>query len=732
MRLSASPGVQQLMMLSPRRLFFGTSTAIVLVAFLATLAASSRAVTGSARKRADASTRHLDGTLSHRDDSTRAIVLGYLERARLGLGSPFRLIEQSIRDPRLSDSMRLDVAWTLVGRVLDNRVYEIDARALDLLGPPGAGAGHLELIEDVLEGADEPRVAEASIRLAYGLASANGTTGLNSTAVVIEVAAQVRDRVLAGRDMRRAIPRADADGIDLIDEIIQLRATRDLGVEQPLLIPLTVSQREAAIDATPALLRRIESLAEPRAPARTRATTLLDKNALLALARIGARFPPLGATRVITSGRAATLRSDSTLDREAVAILGRSTNEESLVAAYAYADMISGGRSASLARLMVTAGVAIRAQAQDRVWFPGDPTPSIGSVVGRFGLKSITFDRSIPAAWRPFYATMISSSLEDFGRVMAGYAPTGLSFHVSANALPDSALAMHDPSTHTIRLSSMTPSGTLAHELAHDVDWQAARRLFARSGGYATDRSVRERPIRLSSAMRGLTTARVAGRMLSRQSARPAEVFARSMDWFVADALAGSGRTNGYLTAIEDPLLAGFATNTGDAASLDAATALVRSLAEMTYVPDSVGAAYVARWEALDRLDPSTIFLRVMDAPIITRRGGRPPFGFAPWAMLDIAAGALCRVEALRKGSAQDRLLAMTIDARAKGIVVRRARLTAEGNRPAWARAILGEPMWNPRNADDLMRRTTAAVAEGAARAGLFALAPAPFDPGCD
>ncbi|MEO5567011.1 MAG: hypothetical protein ABIR92_00875, partial [Gemmatimonadaceae bacterium] len=89
-------------------------------------------------------------------------------------------------------------------------------------------------------------------------------------------------------------------------------------------------------------------------------------------------------------------------------------------------------------------------------------------------------------------------------------------------------------------------------------------------------------------------------------------------------------------------------------------------------------------------------------------------------------------VEALRKGSAQERLLAMTIDARAKGIVVRRARFTAEGDRPAWARAILGEPMWNPRNADDLMRRTTAAVAEGAARAGLFALAPAPFNPGCD
>ncbi|MEO5568387.1 MAG: hypothetical protein ABIR92_07835, partial [Gemmatimonadaceae bacterium] len=592
------------MMLSPRRLFFGTSTAIVLVAFLATLAASSRAVTGSVRKRADASTRRLAVTPIRRDDSTRAIVLGYLERARLGLGSPYRLIEQSLRDRRLLDSTRLDVAWTIVGRILDNRVYEIDPRALDVLGPAGVGAGHLELIEDVIARADEPRVAEASVRLAYGLASANATTGLNSMHVVAEVAAQVRDRVLAGRDLRHAIPRADEDGVDLMDEIIHLRATRELRVEQPLLIPLTASQREAAINAVPGLLGRIESLPQPRAIVKMRARTLIDTKAALALHRLARRLPPLGATRVVVASRSATLRADSTLEKEAVALLGCSSNEESVVAAYAYAENVSGGRSASLARLMVTVGVGMRAQSQDRVWFPGDPTPSVGSVVGRFGLKSITFDRAIPAAWRPFYAMMISSALEDFGRVMEGYAPTGLSFHVSANALPDSALAMHDPSTHTIRLSSATPSGTLSHELAHDVDWQAARRLFARSGGYATDRSVHERPIRLSSSMRGLTTARVSrsGRIPSRHSTRPAEVFARSMDWFVADALAGSGRTNGYLTAIEDPLLAGFATSPGDAASLDAATALVTSIAEMTYVPDSVGAAYVSRWESQDRV----------------------------------------------------------------------------------------------------------------------------------
>ena len=66
------------MMVSPRRLFFGTGTALVLVAFLATLAASSRAVTISVRKRAEASTRSLEVSLARGGDSTRAIALAYL------------------------------------------------------------------------------------------------------------------------------------------------------------------------------------------------------------------------------------------------------------------------------------------------------------------------------------------------------------------------------------------------------------------------------------------------------------------------------------------------------------------------------------------------------------------------------------------------------------------------------------------------------------------------------
>ncbi|HET9426411.1 MAG TPA: hypothetical protein VFO55_13660 [Gemmatimonadaceae bacterium] len=720
-------------MLSPRRLFFGTSTALVLAALLATLAVSSRAVRVSAANRAAAAASRLETRMARGDDSTRAISLAYLERARLGMGSPFRLIDQAIGDPRLDDSLRLDIAWTIVGRILDHRVYHVDPRALDPVDNPAASAGHLELIEDVISGASEPRVAEAAVRIAYGLASANGTTGLTSLPVIAEVAAQVRDRALAVRDLRAAIPRAVNDGVDLVDELIHLRATRELKVEQPLMGQLTYWQRQEAIDAAPAILRRIESVARVQAP-EPLVTTLLDHASARALARIAPRLPPLGAARVVVTGRAGTLRADSALDRNAIGVISSAANEESLIAANAYADRSTEGRATSLARLMVSVGVALRAHAQDRVWFPGDAAPSAGSVIGRFALKSISFERGIPAAWRPFYTQMIAQALDDFIRVVPSYDPAGLSFHIALKSLPDSALAMHDPRSHTIRLSAMTPSGTLAHELAHDVDWRAGRLLFAKSGGYATDRSLRESEMRLTSSMRGLTSARIVGRgrISPHGSARPAEVFARSVDWLVTDALAERGISNGYLSAIQDPVIAGFAAIPSDAAALDGAGALVRSLAEMTWVPDSVAEGYTGRWESLDRLDPSTVVMRVLDAPMAIRRLGRAPFGIPSSMMTDLFSAGLCRVDAMRDGSAQERLIAMTIEARARGILVRRARSTAAAARPAWARALLGDPMAAPRSADEMTRRTIASVAEGVARAGLLDLPPAPFRPRCD
>jgi hypothetical protein len=552
------------------------------------------------------------------------------------------------------------------------------------------------------------------VRIAYGLAASNGSASLTSVPVVAEVAAQVRDRVLAVRDLRHAVSQAREHGLDLIDELILSRARRELLVERPLLGVLARGDRESAIDMAPGILARIEAVrpgvSDDVSP------PLLDKKSAMTLARLATSQPPLAAVRVPVTGRAVTLRADTALARSALPVIAAATNEESLVAAYAFGDATSESQSPTLRRLMVSAAVALRAHAQDPVWF-GTGELTSRSVIDRYALKAITFDRRIPQAWRPFYTRMIGEALDDFTRVLPGYDPAGLSFTIEMGALPDAALAMHDPRTHTIRLSAMTPSGILAHELAHDVDWRAARRLFAKSGGYATDRSLREQSVRLSSSVRGLTQARIAGRgrISPNGSSRPAEFFARGVDWFVADALASIGRSNGFLSAIEDPVLTGFATAPGDAPSLETATALVGSLTEMTYVPHLSARAYVERWSSLDLLDPSALVMRTMDVPVTSRRGSRPFFGVPRETTTELSTGLLCQVASLRRGSSQQRLMAMAIDARAKGIIARRARYT-----PSMARAEV-DP-----------RPTLAAVADGFARVGLIELTPAPFRPRCD
>src|SRR5690242_8406552 len=47
----------------------------------------------------------------HIRGSATSVALGYLERLRLGLGSPFRLVDFALDDPRLDDSTRTRLAW---------------------------------------------------------------------------------------------------------------------------------------------------------------------------------------------------------------------------------------------------------------------------------------------------------------------------------------------------------------------------------------------------------------------------------------------------------------------------------------------------------------------------------------------------------------------------------------------------------------------------------------------
>src|SRR4051812_15333999 len=61
-----------------------------------------------------------------------AVALGYLERLRLGLGSPFRLIAFALADPMLPDSLRHLVAYAVLQRTLDGNPYHAPPAALSL------------------------------------------------------------------------------------------------------------------------------------------------------------------------------------------------------------------------------------------------------------------------------------------------------------------------------------------------------------------------------------------------------------------------------------------------------------------------------------------------------------------------------------------------------------------------------------------------------------------------
>ena len=65
------------------------------------------------------------------------VAAGYLERLRLGMGSPFRLMEYALRDPRLTSQTRTPLVWALMEGTREGQAFRVDAQAL---APMGADA----------------------------------------------------------------------------------------------------------------------------------------------------------------------------------------------------------------------------------------------------------------------------------------------------------------------------------------------------------------------------------------------------------------------------------------------------------------------------------------------------------------------------------------------------------------------------------------------------------------
>lgn len=668
-------------------------------------------------------------TAPARLDPTVVIALGYLERLRLGLGSPFRLAHFALSDPRLDDATRRSVAWALLSRLRRGEAYVVDPAVADgfrdaAFAPAAAGAAHLGLIEETIERAADARGGELAIRLAYALAAGEGTIPERADQIATQVAALARDRVLAQEDLRNLLRSAAAERVDPLAELVRRRTDLQFAVERPASAPLDPEVQTEAMRAVPGLLAAIRGLTDRAAPDRKMSAPVASSPSVLGAAvavrlALAARLLPPEAPVAITvrSHRAILIGADvpAPIRRARERFVTDAVNGEALAAEYGR--LLASGDSSRRERALavLAAATALRAMSQETPWFPGLPAPSIADLRAEFGLAGVTFDREVRPQWHPYYLRLIATSVRDAQRVLGGLSVIGLRINVGVGGLPDTVLALHDPKTRTIRLSTLSSAGTLAHELAHDLDWQAARSLYGGSG-YSTDRAVREQRGALAASMRDLASARVTTRRGAPPEDRPAEVFARNVDWLVAVSLAREGRSDGYLSAVQDAALTGYTTVAPVAMIFGAARPLVDAIQEMTYLPAAVREGFLEQWGDPRTVEPYLLVRHALTLSPPRRRGMSGSSRLLDDNALRFAAreAALCATDAASWAPelrTRQMLLDLALDARALGIARLRARYYPEPGRPAWANSVLGFAPWSPRQGEDAVRRIRASLA---------------------
>jgi hypothetical protein len=720
--------------------------------------------------------RHLDEALAKAPAESisvsDAVAAGYLERLRLGLGSPFRLIDYALADPLLTDSVRHLVSYAVLQRTLDGDTYHAPVGALSLSGatmaelPPRLAAKHVALIDSVVGSARDPRGGELTVRQAYRLAAAAGSVGRRGPWLGTQVAALARDRALARGDVVRLLATARRNRMDPLGLIPVWRLERRFDVERPLMDSLRSDvERDALADVEPVARELDDIAALERDAARDSVTppppfsTGLSAEAARRLAWVAAvrAAPPqapvtVAVTSTVRPIRTASSFSASSDDGSSDPIgrfLNRAVNEETLAAEYSVFAGRDTTNAPQPALAVLWAAVSMRAYGQERVWFPGYGGPSVPDLKDRFGLASVSFDAEVPTTWRPYYLRMLGTALSDLQRVLPAFGVRGLGVHFGESPMRDAALAMHDPATRTVFFPVGTSAGVMAHELAHDLDWQSARTRYGLRGTYSTDRAVRQYRDRLAASMLELSDAGAGESSLGTDggkpmpSTRPTEVFARNVDWFVSAALARDGRMNGYLSAVQDGVLTGVGAVAAPEVSRDGAEAMIRALDEMTLVAPATRAWFVDTYGRGRRVPMAELTRRVLEVPLTgaDRRLEPParigaemiaPSGEASARTL-IALGSGCGATALdsRLVEQRARVLLEAADARARGLVARRARYAATSDRAPWQiRALLGNA-WAPGFAeraqadlrDAILRRAVAATAPRGA-AAIVATAP--------
>lgn len=587
-----------------------------------------------------------------------AIAWGYAERMRLGMESPFKLVEAAARDPRLTPDERRTVSWGLLARVLRGESHEVDPAALDQLGPWSGGRSvtgerHLEIIESAVGTADNPRAGELAVRLAYQLASTERLVDGAAPLLAAEVAALVTDREVARREARGVV--RSAHGSDPIAAVRERRSQRAFYTEQPVLFaPAREIESEAIALASSMLdmIRAMHSANSPDVPLAVKPEPDAP-NLRPHLFASGGQLPPAAHLAVTVQRYLPLVRARVPGLAEALSL---ARNPEMLVAAI-------GPRSPERAqrrvvgRLLLAAAVAMRSAAQEPVWFEGDSTLPPARVASNIGLGAIAFDANVPVSWRPYFLRTLADGVRDVRRVLPNLSLAGVRIRFRMDPPADSALAMHDPRTRTIHLPVASGAGTLIHELAHDLDRQSAKQKGL--AGYRSDNTART------------------------GADRPAEIFATRVDWFVAGALASQGVSNGFLTAVQDEVLTGHVLhperlNSVNPISLVATLEGATTVTEFAASPRAPSVHGIVKW----------VIERPVERRISTWLLGEEQQAWEPARLIaDVACG--------EDMVGRPRLVRLAAESRARGWLHRRARAIPEAQRPAWARSALQQTPWS-------------------------------------
>lgn len=652
--------------------------------------------------------RYADSLATRADDprftEADAVAALYIERARLGMGSPFRLAAYVLDDPAISIERRRLVAGAILGRVSQGQVYSTPPEALDLLSAkgPGLGLAHRMFMEGVLDRAPDVRAGELALRLAYQVTAASGATAPRAAAVALAAIAQARDRALAIRDVRVLLTAARRQRVDPLELLADWRATRRFGVEQPLVDPMSPRQERQAAELLPRLVRDLEQLDLPLVRT-SRERVLPTRLAVPAADFAQRRQAPPQAPIVVTMGGFSNyvVAGGKGLYRQARAsFVQRSRSEETLVAEYTRLRAVDR-EAVEPALAVLTAAVAMRPYAQEEPWLPGDYGPAPAEVRARYGLASLTFDANVPLAWRTYYARMFDLAVTDLRRVFPRLDLTGLAVRFGESPLKERALALHDPMSRTVYFPVGTGAGAIAHELAHDMDWQAARRRYGSTASYRTDRSVRQFRDGLAAPIDRMTAN---GRRRA-NGTRPTEVFARGVDWLVAQALAQRGILNGYLSAVQDEWLTGYASATPPRRDVSEPDGTMAALHEIADVSRAAVGWYDRSYGSERRASLAEGVRRTLVAPLPRLDGPASPFQFSSAAVRLLRQSSLGRdgwtcqlsVPSLEGSDREVTRRAMEVAAatRARGVVARWATWSEGANTSARIRT-LGSAPWDP------------------------------------